>query len=771
MNFQQFLLLAEALDAKLKDMLLKGKYGENTPEQIKSAIDELEQEYEEKDGPDKPTAFKFMQNRLGLKAGEVREAPKDPFFAKYYEKLKKKQIFPEEYKTLELFKNENKELLTEMMDKLREFISNNKITLSFDTKPKIKFKNEVLDDYKNFTEFMSIIHSIEGQLADVNIDKYQNPALLEMQSKADLVAKGDNIWVFKGDDPVKCRIMGKGQNWCISSSTSVMYYFYYRHNYGQTQYFIFDFNKKPDDPARYVNPGVAPEGEYSEWVDRRNTHPIDQDGVAFDINGYNSLKQYLAYLKSKGVDTSVFKADPITDYEKKLKEFINTSNFEGAKNYPDERKTKDGIPYMFYFYLKTVNKLTDEQFNSLSNIEKDQFLLGKEDITENQIEYLISQGVKFFKEYISSITTTHILFYRTKNKKQLAKLIYENKKEIQHSDILDLMIYEPMVLTKLKKPIQLSDYSGAEEHDLPNKFGDPQKNTIIQFMLDHGFKNNNLSKKLVYQIFDYVINQKGKLLFNINDIIKYFKDNANVIAREPSNEEIEMNGSNPDYYNSLKFYDTLTNKNQTLSQAYENYKNVTNVLNKENIYLDFKNDPKKDIYYIGSLLQTPEDVKAFEKLIPKDQIIELMNSYTPETHMGLDVIQKLYDKILSSKKIDQVANNLAKYINQLSTPEIVEFINDNHNVFYYYDGNSLIKTIIDILLEKSKDNLTPEDLQSELIAFNKLKNQDRDDDNQKYNNNILKTILNRINSLYKATDSEINLGIIQDKLSNIRTKY
>ena len=577
MNFKQFLLLSEALDAKLRDMLLKGKYGENTPEQIKSAIDELEKEYEIKDGPDKPTAFKFMQTKLGLKAGESKEVPKDPFFAKYYEKLKNKQIFPEEYKTLELFKDENKELLDEMMTKLRQLISTNKITLSFDTKPKIKFKNEVLDDYNDFNQFMSIIHSIEGQLADVNIDKYQNPALLEMQSKADLVAKGNNIWVFKGDDPLKCRIMGKGQVWCISSSTSVGNYFTYRHDYGQTQYFIFDFNKAPNDPARYVNPGVAPEGEYSEWVDRTNTHPIDPDGVAFGINGYNSLKQYLAYLRSKGVNTSVFKADPITDHEKKLKEFINKSDFEGAKNFPDKRKTKDGIPYMFYFYLKIAKYLTDDQFNSLSNIEKNEFLLGKENITEDQYKHIMNQGIKFFKEYINSIDNISKLLYYAEDRDEMAKLIIQSKKELTDSNNIDNLLKYAKNKDEIAKLILQSKKELTDKNVSELLYYAKNKDEIIELILQ---SKKELTDSNVSDLFRHATNkdEMAKIILqskkeltdrNVSDLLQYAtnKDEMAKLILQRQKELTDENVSHLLYY--------ATNKDEMANIILQRQKELT----------------------------------------------------------------------------------------------------------------------------------------------------------------------------------------------------
>jgi hypothetical protein len=404
MNFKQYFFYIEALDAKLKDMLVKGKYGEATPEQIKAAVEELEKEYQSKEGPDRGTAFKFMQNKLGMKAGETKIAvPTDPFLLNYYKKLQNKEITADEYKALQYFAGGDEGLLDEMMTKLRQLLSQDQIKLSFSGKPIIKFKNNNVDKYQNLTQFLSIIHSIEAQVSDEEVDtsEYQNPAFLEMLHDGDLVAKANNIWVFKGDDPVKCRVMGKGQRWCISSSSSAEHYFNYRKE-GQTQYFIFDFNKKPNDPARYVNPGVGPYNHSSEWVDSRNEHTADVNGVEFGINGYESLQEYLEYLESMGINTSVFKADSMTDYEKQLHRFVKNQDMKGAKNYPDDKKTKHGLPYMWYYYLKLVHNLSDEEFNTLSEYEKEEYAMGKILSEKQYVNWLFKKDHRYLKEYIQS---------------------------------------------------------------------------------------------------------------------------------------------------------------------------------------------------------------------------------------------------------------------------------------------------------------------------------------------------------------------------------
>jgi hypothetical protein len=160
-----------------------------------------------------------------------------------------------------------------------------------------------------------MLHKIEGQNAtNTSNNNLADPFFLEVSHKEKLVAKSADgtIWVFKATGPLDCRLMGKGQSWCIASSSSAQWYFNYRHEHGQTQYFIFDFNKDENDPARYVNPGVAPKGGYSEWVDTSNRPN--------KINGYSSIEEYKNYLKDKGIDVGVFVADPLTEEEKLLKQ-------------------------------------------------------------------------------------------------------------------------------------------------------------------------------------------------------------------------------------------------------------------------------------------------------------------------------------------------------------------------------------------------------------------------------------------------------------------
>jgi hypothetical protein len=222
---------------------------------------------------------------------------------------------------------------------------------------------------------------------------YFNPIEEEIKY-AKYLTKGNNVWVYRGDTPDLCRIFGKNHKWCISSSNSASHWFSYRIDYHQTQYFVFDFNKEPNDPARYVNPGVAPEGMYSEWVDARNQHTQDtEDRISqIGINGYSSINQYKQYLVSKGIPLSTWKTTEPEDWEKRLQGYTDSRHFSAAK--------KDTDPRIFPLYLKIVENMDDENFDMLEDEQKKEFVMSKlEDLTDKQFEY-----AKTTKGYVNSLS-------------------------------------------------------------------------------------------------------------------------------------------------------------------------------------------------------------------------------------------------------------------------------------------------------------------------------------------------------------------------------
>jgi hypothetical protein len=299
MNFKSWLKLSETIDANTKNLLAKQKAPQD---QLNAFIKELE---DEPTIIDNKTAFQRFQAKFLTN----KEKPKDEDAQrKHFATIP--NTTEEELQTYDYYKNESPQSLRQMMEQLRKFIDKKLITLKIENNIPVIYRNTTQGSNKldtpEFSRFTSQLDSIQGE-----ITKYSgkgnkpNPIELELNHAEHLVVKGDNIWVFKGHRPNICRILGKNQIWCISLSTSAAHWFSYRISHHQTQYFVFDFNKDEDDPARYVNPGVAPEGMYSEWVDAKNNHSPDPDARGdrshVGINGYSSINEYKKYLESKGI--------------------------------------------------------------------------------------------------------------------------------------------------------------------------------------------------------------------------------------------------------------------------------------------------------------------------------------------------------------------------------------------------------------------------------------------------------------------------------------
>jgi len=376
MNFKLWFVLSETLDALTKGALEKYQAPKD---ELAAFIKELE------DNPnqiDRKAAFAKLAERFP----PTKQKPtkqEDGRIKLYQDKLDANQITKPEFDTFMLFIGEsNKDLVTEAMNLLRRFIENNIITLEVKNNKIYVTKDDETKEFNDFTRFESELHSIEASLT-----KYEqksgvfNPIIGEKKYKNNLAAKGDNVWVFKGDTPDLCRIFGKSQIWCISSSKSATHWFNYRINFHQTQYFVFDFNKDESDPARYVNPGVAPKRMYSEWVDARNSHTTDPEdrNSQIGINGYTSINQYKNYLASKDIPESIWTTTEPEVWENDLNYYIERKDFDYAKEHHD--------PRVFPIYLRIVDNMQDKDFNSLTDEQKKEFIFGKFDLTDKQFEF------------------------------------------------------------------------------------------------------------------------------------------------------------------------------------------------------------------------------------------------------------------------------------------------------------------------------------------------------------------------------------------------
>ena len=434
MNFKHWLILSEAIDANIKTLLAKQKAPKD---ELNAFIKELE---DEPTLIDKPTAFQRFQTKFNIQKKVTAEDAQRKYFATI------PNTTEEELQTYDYYKTENKDSLKKMMEQLRKFIDKKLITLKIENNIPNLYRNNQKLDTPDFSRFTSQLDSIQGELTKYSgKGNKPNPLELELSHAEHRVAKGDNIWVFKGHRPNICRILGKNQRWCISSGTSAAHWFGYRIRHHQTQYFVFDFNKDENDPARYVNPGVAPEGMYSEWVDAENKHSPDPDARGdrshVGINGYKSINEYKEYLESKGIPLTTWTTTPPEDWEIRLHRYYELNQEEdsvnGHKSFASAKN--DEHPEIFDMYLKIANTMKDYDFKTLTDEQKKEFLLNKiTNITQKQFTYAIEN---FKGEYYNSLDLNDRIQFAGKTNDQEKLLKLAENPELDGRNVRVLLSY------------------------------------------------------------------------------------------------------------------------------------------------------------------------------------------------------------------------------------------------------------------------------------------------------------------------------------------
>ena len=667
MNFKLWFVLSETLDALTKGALEKYQA---PPDELAAFIKELE------DNPnliDRKAAFA----RLAERFPPTKQKPtkqEDGRIKLYKDKLDANQITKPEFDTFMLFIGEsNKDLVTEMMNLLRRFISNDIITLEVKNNKIYVTKDDETKEFNDFTRFESELHSIEGSLT-----KYKqksgmfNPIIGEKKYKNNLAAKGDNVWVFKGDTPELCRIFGKNQIWCISSSTSATHWFDYRIRFHQTQYFVFDFNKDVNDPARYVNPGVAPEGEHSEWVDARNRHRIDpENGISdFGVNGYTSINQYKSYLVSKGIPESIWTTTKTEDWEKRLQSYSNNGYFEDAKD--------DSDPRVLSMYLKIVNNMKDKDFDTLTDEQKKEFVFGKtENLTKKQFEF-----AKNISGYYNSLDLkSKVIFCGLTGKFDLLEELIE-KADPDYNEIYYLMQYSPkkfeMAEIIINKKSKLSDL------DIPNllSVSYPRKNEIIKLIIN---KMGEISGDSVYTILNGALdkNEIAELL-GPDNMDKLHASDVNMLIRQSHNKDIMIKfiiNKKPQLC-SQNVYDLTSRVNTNFLEVDVNEiaKLIINKKSKLNDYDVFHllgNVSEKDeiAEVIINKLQSMSSRQIYHLISlaeDKDKIMELMLNKHPKLFLGSEDI---YNIAFYASDRDKIAELLGtENINKLNGDQVSNLI-------------------------------------------------------------------------------------------------
>jgi hypothetical protein len=632
MKFKEWLILSEALDANTKNLLAKAKAPQD---QLDAFIKELE---DEPTLIDKPTAFQRFQAKFVTKKDKSKDEDAQ---RKHFATIP--NTTEEELQTYDYYKNENKDSLKKMMEQLRKFIDKKIIILKIENGKPFLYRNTLQGSNKldtpDFGRFTSQLDSIQGSLEQYKSKgNYFNPIEEELNHQQNLVAKGNNVWVFKGHAPDVCRIYGKGHPWCISSSTSAAHWFNYRIEHHQTQYFVFDYNKDEDDPARYVNPGVAPKGMYSEWVDARNTHDTDPEDSESEvgINGYKSINQYKKYLASKGIPESIWTTTEPEDWEERLHEYDENRDFQGAKNDSDSR--------IFPMYLKIVRYMKDSDFDTLTDEQKKEFLLSKIEITTKQFDYAIKE---FKGEYYNSLDLTGKIEFAGKTKDQEKLFKFAENPNLSRSDISYLFhnATDRDKMAKLiiqNKKVLLTGYNVSDLLNFAKDKKDKDKiaKLIIKYkpelddknissLLGHATEKDEIAKLIIEKKPELSDSNVHGLLFNATE-----KDE---IAKLIIEKKPELSDDNVRY---LLYY--ATNKDK-----------IAELLGKDNI----------------NKLADDNVVNLLSNAANKDEMAKILGSYN---------INKLFDvNVYNLLKYSIDKDKLAKIINkyhQKKTPEIQELI-------------------------------------------------------------------------------------------------
>lgn len=532
LSFNAYLLISEVLDANTEELLKKYPHFDYSPHGGKDAAEKAKQEFIKKlmDDPqkyDKKDAFQKLQQafpsikRKAVLRGSLLQDQK-PELQKYKTMLANKQITVPMYKTIKYFIDKGVEELDldTFVTEIKEAERNNDIKLSFRDTPELikvfatengsaKYKN--IGKFDNWNDFTTNLHA---NLAPKKNSVYADPEVLWETYPQNRVMKKNGIYVFKAFNFQQCRILGKGQGWCISNWPS--YYLNYRHNRGQSQFFIFDTNKSPDDPARYVNPGVADSSNRnysSEWVDKRN--------IPDRIEGYESVDEYIDYLESKGLPKTLWKADPLTPAEIKAEEFVRTINYSSTGKWFEmlkDREVADNV-------LTLIDHVPMNVFNALDEQQKMQFLSGKEAFNNNEIQgYLETLPLNTLRSYVRTLVPHGFGVDTTLMGPKLSKA-FGMEYDSNYLNLISPDTWEAMSPQNKDKYLDGLHIDGATT-DLLRKLTPEEREKVLDFTLQNKNYLDNSEFRKIYEN-------------GFTDLVDKYMDNGYPVPEEQFNKITE----------------------------------------------------------------------------------------------------------------------------------------------------------------------------------------------------------------------------------------
>ena len=708
MNFKLWFILSETLDDMTKGALEKYKA---PPDELAAFIKELE------DNPDQINR-KDAFDRLTQRFPPTKQKPvkqEDGRIKLYQDKLNANQITKPEFDTFVLFIGESdKDRVTQAMNLLRRFIENNIITLEVKNNKIYITKDNETKEFNDFTRFESELHSIESSLTQYKQKSgIFNPIIGEQKYRNNLAAKGENVWVFRGDTPDLCRIFGKSQKWCISSSTSAAHWFDYRMRFHQTQYFVFDFNKDEEDPARYVNPGVAPEGMYSEWVDARNEHTSDAEdrNSQVGINGYTSINQYKKYLASKDIPESIWTTIRPEEWERRLHTYDLGRNFEGAKNDSDSR--------ILPMYLKIVNNIEDDDFDTLTYEQKKEFVLGKvQNLTAKQLEF-----AKNISGYFNSLDLKGKIIFagKTRNQELIIQFIEKTDVSELDEDIIDNLVYYSPDQIKTTKLIikKIPNLSPSTIKDLVSSF---KASNIGNFDLNG-----------IDEIVELIIDTQSPLSdYTVSNLIHGSQFRSVPVAKIIINKIPELSTGN---INTMLYYSAspeiakmIVDKAEFIAPStLRNIKNITSILDEEETAGLEEKIYEKNYKYIKKILTEKREIDDTDyefifKTITKNNLKEIVDLLKDGNYVPFMSEKNIMDYLTSFSDFSEITGRdmpvmqkielMGKTIieNKLSGKNIINIfrINDkqNRHARYLNQNITTFEELADFLGSYAIDKIT-----------------------------------------------------------------
>ena len=350
-------------------------------------------------------------------------------------------------------------------------LKNNKmppIKVNFQTKK----PNAPYDSYLYWTEIM---HGHQGEEKAKQAKKFK-PSDIDFQNEKPIATSPNGlIKVYQSNSPNQCIILGKGQSFCVSQPGNTMWKSY-RDTKGSTFYFVYDDSRQ--DNLSIVVVDAAKNG--LELTDRINTtgkiqnpdNPSQRD---------EDPQIYMDYLKSKGINTNIFKNLPKTQEELAEDKKLGTTNQDlnwFTSLSPQEKSN----------YIGRGHKLTDQQFNFLWHNKFNSLL-----------EQYVKTGLQLNDYQIDKIST--------------------------NKDLKNNYIHNRLIANEYRNDLSLKEYSlldQQEKETLYKKIANEDKITFAIKFKDFEFVKQLVEKNKNIQSNDILFAAENGNL----DLVKYLVENG-----------------------------------------------------------------------------------------------------------------------------------------------------------------------------------------------------------------------------------------------------